>query len=47
MRVISVTRKWYGGLNTKYNAEQIVRLPDTKVVNDRQHTFYVVVHNLL
>lgn len=46
MLVISVTRKRYGALNTKCNAEQIVRLPDTKVLNDRLHTFYVVVRNL-
>jgi hypothetical protein len=46
MHVISVTRKWYGALNTNCNAEQIVRLPSTKVHNDRLDTFYVVVRNL-
>jgi len=46
MRVISVTRKWYEALNTKSNAEQIVRLPCTKVLHDRLHTFCVLVRSL-
>ena len=47
MRVISVTRKWYyEALNTKSSTEQIVCLPCTKVLNDRLHTFYVVVRSL-